>query len=59
MIRFLARNSYLARMRKRVFEPCIPTASKKVPDRPDWIHEINRTATGYWFSAQSDRPRAQ
>ncbi len=26
-------------MRKRAFEPCIPTASKKVPD-PDWIHEI-------------------
>ena len=29
-------------MRKRSFEPCIPTASKKVPDRPDWIHEIKQ-----------------
>jgi ATP-dependent DNA ligase len=22
------------------FEPCIPSGGKKVPDRPDWIHEI-------------------
>ena len=27
-------------MRKRAFKPCIPTASKKSPDGPDWIHEI-------------------
>ena len=27
-------------MRKPPFEPCIPTKAAKVPDRPDWIHEI-------------------
>jgi bifunctional non-homologous end joining protein LigD len=27
---------------RKAFEPCIPTASKKVPDRPDWIHEIKQ-----------------
>jgi bifunctional non-homologous end joining protein LigD len=27
-------------MRKSAFEPCIPTRGSKVPDRPEWIHEI-------------------
>ena len=27
-------------MPKSAFEPCIPTRSTKVPDRPEWIHEI-------------------
>lgn len=27
-------------MRKRAFEPCLPTPAKSVPGRPDWFHEI-------------------
>jgi ATP-dependent DNA ligase len=27
-------------MRKSAFQPCIPTRGTKVPDRPEWIHEI-------------------
>ena len=27
-------------MLKSPFEPCIPSGAKSVPDRPDWIHEI-------------------
>jgi bifunctional non-homologous end joining protein LigD len=27
-------------MRKTVFDPCIPTRGTKVPDRPEWFHEI-------------------
>ena len=27
-------------MPKSAFEPCIPTRGTKVPDRPEWIHEI-------------------
>ena len=27
-------------MLKSPFEPCIPSGGKKVPDRPEWIHEI-------------------
>jgi ATP-dependent DNA ligase len=29
-------------MRKSPFQPCIPTRAAKVPDRPDWIHEIKQ-----------------
>jgi hypothetical protein len=38
----------VSRMPKPALEPCIPTkgAKRKVPDRPEWIHEINTTATG-------------
>jgi bifunctional non-homologous end joining protein LigD len=44
--------TYLSRMRKRAFEPCIPTASKKVPDRADWIHEIKQD--GYRLLVRRD-----
>ena len=27
-------------MRNSAFQPCIPTKAAKVPDRPEWIHEI-------------------
>ena len=27
-------------MPKSTFEPCIPSRGTKVPDRPEWIHEI-------------------
>ena len=27
-------------MPKSAFEPCIPTKAAKVPDRPEWLHEI-------------------
>ena len=29
-------------MLKNAFQPCIPTKAAKVPDRPEWIHEIKR-----------------
>ena len=29
-------------MLKSPFEPCIPSGAKSVPDRPDWMHEIER-----------------
>jgi ATP-dependent DNA ligase len=32
--------AYLSRMRKPAFAPCIPTHGTKVPDRPEWFHEI-------------------
>jgi hypothetical protein len=35
----------------RSFEFCIPTKSTIVPDGPDWLHEVNTTATGYGWSA--------
>ena len=27
-------------MPRSPFDPCIPTKAAKVPDRPEWIHEI-------------------
>ncbi len=30
----------LACMRQLEFLPCIPTRGTKVPDRPEWIHEV-------------------
>src|SRR4051812_21298046 len=44
-------------MRKPAFEPCLPTASKKVPDRPDWIHEIKHD--GYRLIIQRDGKRVR
>ncbi len=39
-------------MLKSPFEPCIPTKAAKVPDRPDWIHEIKHD--GYRLIVQRD-----
>src|SRR3954466_13331623 len=44
-------------MRKPAFEPCLPTASKKVPDRPDWIREIKHD--GYRLIVQRDGKRVR
>jgi hypothetical protein len=32
--------TYLSAMPTSPFEPCIPTKGAKVPDRPEWLHEI-------------------
>ena len=39
-------------MLKSLFEPCIPTRGTKVPDRPEWIHEIKHD--GYRLIIQCD-----
>ena len=42
-------------MPKPEFEPCIPTKASKVPDRPEWIHEIKHD--GYGLIVQRDGKR--
>jgi len=32
--------AYLSGMRSSAFEPYIPTRGTKVPDRPEWLHEV-------------------
>ena len=44
-------------MRKSPFEPCIPTRGTKVPDRPEWIHEIKHD--GYRLIVQRDGKRVR
>lgn len=44
-------------MRRSQFEPCIPTPGSKVPDRPDWIHEIKHD--GYRLILQRDGKRVR
>ena len=44
-------------MRKPVFEPCIPTKAAKVPDRPEWIHEIKHD--GYRLIVQREDKRVR
>ena len=44
-------------MRKSAFEPCIPTPGTKVPDRPDWIHEIKHD--GYRLIVQREGKRVR
>jgi bifunctional non-homologous end joining protein LigD len=39
-------------MRKTAFLPCIPTRGNKVPDRPEWIHEVKHD--GYRLIVQRD-----
>ena len=51
-IRILAAVSYLNRMPKRPFEPCIPTCGAAVPAGPDWIHEIKHD--GYCLIIQRE-----
>ena len=45
-------SNYLRPMRKSPFEPCIPARGTKVPDRPEWIHEIKHD--GYRLIVQRD-----
>ena len=42
---------------KSAFEPCIPTRGTKVPDRPEWIHEIKHD--GYRLIIQRDGERVR
>ena len=44
-------------MLKNAFEPCIPTRGTKVPDRPEWIHEIKHD--GYRLIIQRDGKRVR
>jgi ATP-dependent DNA ligase len=41
----------------KAFEFCIPTRGTKVPDRPDWIHEIKYD--GYRIRVERDRDRVR
>jgi ATP-dependent DNA ligase len=49
--------AYLSRIRKSAFEPCIPTRGAKVPDRPEWIHEIKHD--GYRLIVQREGQRVR
>ena len=44
-------------MLKSPFDPCIPTRGSKVPDRPEWIHEIKHD--GYRLIVQRDGKRVR
>ena len=44
-------------MLKSPFDPCIPTKAAKVPDRPEWIHEIKHD--GYRLIVQRDGKRVR
>ncbi len=44
-------------MRKRAFDPCIPTRATKVPDRPEWFHEVKHD--GYRLSIERDGKRVR
>jgi bifunctional non-homologous end joining protein LigD len=44
-------------MRKPAFEPCIPSRGTKVPDRPEWLHEIKHD--GYRLIVQRDGQRVR
>jgi ATP-dependent DNA ligase len=39
-------------MRKPAFDPCISTRGTKVPDRPEWLHEIKHD--GYRLIVQRE-----
>jgi ATP-dependent DNA ligase len=47
----------LHQMRRRAFEPCIPTRGSKVPSGPDRIHEIKYD--GYRLVVQRDGKRVR
>ena len=49
--------AYLPPMPKSSFEPCIPTRGTRVPDRPEWIHEIKQD--GYRLIVQRDGERVR
>ena len=44
-------------MRKSIFDPCIPTKGTKVPDRPEWIHEVKHD--GYRLIVQREGQRVR
>ena len=49
--------AYVDGMRKSAFEPCIPTKGTKVPDRPEWLHEVNYD--GYRLIIQREGKRVR
>jgi ATP-dependent DNA ligase len=44
-------------MPKPAFDPCIPTRGTKVPNRPDWLHEIKHD--GYRLIVQREGKRVR
>jgi bifunctional non-homologous end joining protein LigD len=44
-------------MPNSAFDPCIPTRGTKVPDRPDWLHEIKHD--GYRLIVQREGKRVR
>ena len=44
-------------MHQAAFEPCIPTKAAKVPDRPEWIHEVKHD--GYRLIVQRKGKRVR
>ena len=44
-------------MLKNAFQPCILTKAAKVPDRPEWIHEIKHD--GYRLIVQREGKRVR
>ena len=49
--------AYLCPMPQIIFEPCIPTRATKVPDRPEWIHEVKHD--GYRLIVQREGKRVR
>ena len=56
-IRISRAAAYLSRMRKSAFKPCIPTRGTKVPDRPEWLHEVKYD--GYRLIIQREGKRVR
>lgn len=56
-IRIPQAGAYLSGMRKSAFEPCIPTRATKVPDRPEWLHEVKYD--GYRLIVQREGKRVR
>jgi ATP-dependent DNA ligase len=54
--RNFAKNAYLCSMLK-AFDFCIPTRGTKVPDRPEWLHEIKYD--GYRLRVERDGDRVR
>jgi bifunctional non-homologous end joining protein LigD len=44
-------------MPKSLFSPCIPTRGTKVPNQPDWFHEVKHD--GYRLMIQRDGKRVR
>ena len=55
--RILAIGNYLVIMLKNAFEPCNPTRGTKVPDRPEWLHEVKHD--GYRLIAKREGKRVR
>ena len=44
-------------MRKAPFQPCTPTRGTKVPDHPDWLHEVKHD--GFRLIVERDHDRVR